>query len=81
MRLRRARQYDARNIAEVHVRAWRGAYKGLVPDEILDGLSVEERERSWRELLSPQEGRSRDDGADESTAEIAATRTRGGGYA
>jgi GNAT superfamily N-acetyltransferase len=56
--VRRAVRSDARQIAEVHVRAWRAAYRGLLPDEVLDGLSVEDRERSWRELLSDPDGRS-----------------------
>lgn len=43
---------DARAIARVHVRAWQVAYRGVVPDEVLDWLSVDERERRWRELLS-----------------------------
>jgi ribosomal protein S18 acetylase RimI-like enzyme len=40
---------DARAIAEVHVRSWRAGYRGLMPDEVLDGLSVEDREEMWRQ--------------------------------
>jgi GNAT superfamily N-acetyltransferase len=43
---------DARAIAGVHVASWRAAYPGLLPDEILAGLSVEAREREWREWLA-----------------------------
>jgi GNAT superfamily N-acetyltransferase len=39
---------DAPSIARVHVDSWRAAYKGLVPQAILDGLSVERREAFWR---------------------------------
>jgi len=35
----------------VHVRAWRVAYRGLLPDDLLDRLSVEDREESWRGIL------------------------------
>jgi ribosomal protein S18 acetylase RimI-like enzyme len=42
---------DARAIAEVHVASWRWAYRGQVPDHILDSLSTEEREAHWRQLL------------------------------
>lgn len=35
---------DARDIAQVHVVSWRDAYRGLLPDDFLDRLSVEERE-------------------------------------
>lgn len=50
--IRGARPHDARAIAEIHVRGWRWAYPGLVPDELLEGLSVERREQHWRDRLS-----------------------------
>jgi GNAT superfamily N-acetyltransferase len=43
MRIREATLADARAIAEIHVRAWQAAYRGQMPDEYLDGLSVEDR--------------------------------------
>lgn len=58
MGIRRANRDDARAIAEVHVRAWRVAYRGLVSDELLDGLSVEDRESIWLELLSKTDASS-----------------------
>lgn len=51
MRVRRARVEDAGGIARVFVRAWQVAYRGLVPDRILAGLSVERRRARWRERL------------------------------
>jgi GNAT superfamily N-acetyltransferase len=39
---------DARRIAELHVRAWRAAYRGLLPDALLDTQSVDRREEQWR---------------------------------
>jgi GNAT superfamily N-acetyltransferase len=57
--IRRADPADARSIAEVHVRAWRWAYRGLMPDELLDGLSIERREEWWRRGLSPERPRNR----------------------
>ena len=48
---------DARSIAEVHVASWRWAYRGQVPDRILDELSVDEREAMWRRTL--EEGKER----------------------
>ena len=50
--IRPAELDDAPAIAEIHVRAWQGAYRGQIPDEILDGLSVEHREQGWRRQLS-----------------------------
>lgn len=46
---------DARGIAGVHVEAWRAAYRGLLPDSVLDSLSLAERERIWAELLAAGE--------------------------
>ena len=51
IRLRRAREDDARAIAEVHVATWRHAYRDLLPADFLDRLSVENRERWWRAEL------------------------------
>jgi ribosomal protein S18 acetylase RimI-like enzyme len=50
-RIRSASAKDARAIAEVHVCAWRVGYHGLMPAQVLDGLSVDEREAFWQELL------------------------------
>jgi GNAT superfamily N-acetyltransferase len=49
--VRRARAADARAIAEVHVRTWQTAYRHAFPQEVLDGLSADEREIPWRERL------------------------------
>jgi ribosomal protein S18 acetylase RimI-like enzyme len=51
VRVRRAEPGDAAAIAAVHVRAWRAAYRGLLPEAVLDSLSVEARERAWEGLL------------------------------
>jgi ribosomal protein S18 acetylase RimI-like enzyme len=57
--IRRAATAYARAIAAVHVASWQVAYRGLVPDAVLDGLSVERRERGWRERLGrPDAGAS-----------------------
>jgi RimJ/RimL family protein N-acetyltransferase len=49
--VRRGGPEDARGIAEVHVRTWQAAYRHAFPAEILDRLSVDEREAQWREWL------------------------------
>lgn len=51
MDIRRAALEDARSIAEIHVRAWQEAYRGIVPEEYLRSLSIEEREIRWRDIL------------------------------
>lgn len=43
---------DAEEIASVHVRAWQVAYRGQVPDALIDGLDVKTRAGQWRESLT-----------------------------
>lgn len=52
MRVRSAAPADAPAIAGVHVRSWQAGYRGLMPDELLDGLSAADREPMWREAVS-----------------------------
>jgi ribosomal protein S18 acetylase RimI-like enzyme len=47
---------DAEVIARVHVESWRSAYVGLLPQMVLDGLSVSQRTRQWRHVLEPSSG-------------------------
>lgn len=50
---------DADMLGEIHVRAWQAAYRGgLMPDDYLDELSVEDRAEIWRAALG-REPRSR----------------------
>ncbi len=43
---------DAVAIARVHVRAWQAAYGGgLMPDDYLESLSIEERADNWNRAL------------------------------
>ena len=42
---------DADAIAAVHVASWRTAYRGIVPDRVLDGLDVGRRAEGWRRGL------------------------------
>jgi len=54
-RIRDARVEDARGITEIHVRGWQSAYRGILPQALLDALDVEERTASRREaLLEPR---------------------------
>ena len=39
---------DADALGRVHVRAWQAAYRGVMPDEYLDGLSAVDRAEMWR---------------------------------
>lgn len=51
MKIRVAQQTEARAIAEVHVASWQGAYAGLLPDSFLSRISVDDRERTWTQIL------------------------------
>jgi ribosomal protein S18 acetylase RimI-like enzyme len=44
---------DAPAIARVNVRAWRSAYRGHIPDAVLDALSESERAARWTSWLEP----------------------------
>jgi ribosomal protein S18 acetylase RimI-like enzyme len=56
MAIREASPPDATAVAEIHVRAWQAAYRGQLPDDYLDGLSVEDRlaQHDWS-LRNPRE--------------------------
>jgi len=43
---------DARDIAQVHVLTWQSAYRGVVPDEYLQALSVEKRAAFWESSIA-----------------------------
>jgi L-amino acid N-acyltransferase YncA len=49
--IRDARPEDAAAIARIHVDSWKSTYRGIVPDEVLDGLSYEEREDQRRRIF------------------------------
>lgn len=51
MNIRPATLDDPEGLARVHVDTWRAAYRGIVPDATLDGLSYARRAEQWREIL------------------------------
>ena len=52
MFVREAQLEDAPEIARVHIQSWRAAYRGLIPDSILEDLDLQERTLRWSKLLS-----------------------------
>jgi len=52
--VRPAREADAAAIAGIKVAAWRAAYRGIVPDALLDGLDLGREEAVWRGRLLDQ---------------------------
>lgn len=59
IQLRDASPSDAHAIATLLVASWQVAYRGLLPDEVLAGLSVPDRERFWRDALTAPQPRTR----------------------
>ena len=48
---------DAPELADIHISAWRAAYRGVMPAEYLAGLSPENYARGWRRnILEPRPG-------------------------
>ncbi len=57
IRVRAATEDDAARLAEIHVAAWRAAYRGVMTDEYLDGLDAGRAASAWRRnILKPREG-------------------------
>ncbi|MGC3874526.1 N-acetyltransferase family protein [Halomonas sp. GXIMD04776] len=42
---------DARAIADIHIEAWRAAYRSIVSTDYLDTLSIEEKASVWRKAI------------------------------
>lgn len=55
--IRPAAPGDEEALAGVHVRSWQTAYRGILPEDFLAGLSIPTRVDRWRERISnPGEG-------------------------
>jgi GNAT superfamily N-acetyltransferase len=52
--VRDAGRLDAEVCAAIHVASWKAAYRGMMPDEYLDGLCVDDRLPAWREMLAAE---------------------------
>lgn len=44
MKVRHAVQQDIPKIAEIHVKSWQTTYQGIINQDYLDGLNIEDRE-------------------------------------
>lgn len=56
LRVREMTLADCDRVAEIRTRGWRSAYRGLIPQSYLDGLSVEEDAERRRTYLSQGDG-------------------------
>lgn len=50
--IRKANLADAKGIAFVHVQSWIETYSSLMPQELLNKSTIEEREKLWFQILS-----------------------------
>jgi len=55
MRIREARVSDSAAIAGIHVDTWRTTYRGIIADEVLDGMSCDVSERAARSRIEEPE--------------------------
>jgi GNAT superfamily N-acetyltransferase len=52
VRVRAATIADAGPIARVHIASWRAAYVGLIPQDFLDAMDVEDRRLRWEGIFA-----------------------------
>jgi ribosomal protein S18 acetylase RimI-like enzyme len=55
VQIRNATVEDAAAIADIHVSGWHAAYRGVVPDQHLQSLSVEKRQATWLSAIEKGE--------------------------
>ncbi|MFS8104120.1 GNAT family N-acetyltransferase [Lentzea alba] len=51
MTIRKAVVDDAVGVATVHVRSWQSAYRGIMPEEFLDQISIDARAEHWSSAI------------------------------
>ncbi|TCP18025.1 acetyltransferase (GNAT) family protein [Scopulibacillus darangshiensis] len=54
MKFRKANSNDALGVARVQVDSWKTTYKNIVPDEYLEQMTYESREKKWKDIISKQ---------------------------
>lgn len=56
--IRYANAGDAKDLGEIQSLSWRAAYKGIVPDDVLEAYTPELREKAFEGFLAAGESRS-----------------------
>lgn len=56
MRVREATRADTAAIARLHLDNWRIAYRGIVPDDLLNAITEESRRQHWEGVLAEPGG-------------------------
>lgn len=52
MKIRKATPFDAYDIAKVQVDTWKTTYKNIVPDDFLEKMTYESREKQWEQVMA-----------------------------
>jgi GNAT superfamily N-acetyltransferase len=52
MLIRDAIDADVTPLAQMHIASWKPAYRGIVPDQVLDNISLEKRSNMWRDQIA-----------------------------
>jgi len=55
-KIKKAGIRSLRDIARIHVDCWRTTYRGIVPDEKLDGMCREKSAAKWKEFFTAGKG-------------------------
>lgn len=50
--IREGKLADAEGIARAHTASWRAAYRGILPDEVLAQIDIDQRIATWRRVLA-----------------------------
>lgn len=51
IKIRRATEEDVIGIAHVHIETWQSTYSGIIPDDYLQSMTIENRSKSWLRTL------------------------------
>ena len=49
--IRKVKIEDYKELGELHVRSWQEAYIGLLPQELLDNLDLEDKANRWKTII------------------------------
>jgi GNAT superfamily N-acetyltransferase len=55
MIIRKAARDDGLHVARIQVETWRSTYKGLIPDQHLDQMSIQKRSEYWASAIEKAE--------------------------
>ena len=51
IKLRKAIQTDAQEIAQIHVNSWKAAFNGLMPEKYINSYTHSSRMEEWQEII------------------------------